>query len=184
MHPVQWRSLYEPQEMQAAFQDTRRFQGRTSITTANPWQRGQYRESVATRTVAARTGERRASPVQKSIQTELQDRRRHSTSRSNSFPPLRRSESKERPNQVSWKPQDSQLERENAELRAQLRRQEKEMTETEEMLQNLLSVKDRSPPPVIQTSPTPRQNILLPPSTNILARPVTAARYPNQKENY
>ncbi|KAH9363739.1 hypothetical protein HPB48_006759 [Haemaphysalis longicornis] len=65
MHPVQRRSLYEHQEMQAAFQDTRQLQGKDVY---------QYRDSVATRTVPARIGERRASPVQKSIQIELQDK--------------------------------------------------------------------------------------------------------------
>lgn len=104
----------------------------------------------------------------------------HSRSRSISFPPFQRSESKERPNQVSWKPQDSQLERENAELRAQLRRQEKEMKQIKEMLQNVLAVKDKSSPPVIQTSSIPRQNISLPPSTTSSRAP-SPQRVPRSK---
>ncbi|KAH9370627.1 hypothetical protein HPB48_008729 [Haemaphysalis longicornis] len=67
MHPVQWRSFHGHQEMQAAFRETRQFQGKDVY---------QYREPVATRTAAARTGERRASPVQKPIQIELQDRKK------------------------------------------------------------------------------------------------------------
>ncbi|KAH9379260.1 hypothetical protein HPB48_000237 [Haemaphysalis longicornis] len=137
------------------FQKPGNFKGRTSSTTENSWQRVQQQQEQA-------SGEYRQSRSR--FRSNSRTRSGHSRSRSNSFPPLRRSESKERPNQVSWKPQDSQLERENAELRAQLRRQEKEMTEIKEMLRNLLSVKARSPPPVIQTSPTPRQNISLPPS--------------------
>ncbi|KAH9379636.1 hypothetical protein HPB48_020039 [Haemaphysalis longicornis] len=49
--------------MQAAFRKIRQFQGKDVY---------QYREPVATRTAAARAGERRASPVQKSIQIYLQ----------------------------------------------------------------------------------------------------------------
>ncbi|KAH9365189.1 hypothetical protein HPB48_000470 [Haemaphysalis longicornis] len=86
------------------------FQRRTSTSTENPWQRGQQQQGQA-------SGEHRQSRSQ--FRSNSRSGRRHSRSRSNSFPPLRRSESKERPNQVSWKPQDSQLERENAELRAQ-----------------------------------------------------------------
>ncbi|KAH9365884.1 hypothetical protein HPB48_017276 [Haemaphysalis longicornis] len=108
------------------------FKGRTSTSTENPWQRGQQQQGQA-------SGEHRQSRSQ--FRSNSRTGRRHSRSRSNSFPPLRRSESKERPNQVSWKPQDSQLEKENAELRAQIRRQEKEMKEIKEMLQNLLSVR-------------------------------------------
>lgn len=82
-HPAKQRSFHGHQEMHAAFRETRPLRGKDVYPA--PQQRRQQQQGQA-------SGEHRQP-----------------RSRSNSFPPLRKPESKERPNQVSRKPQDSQL---------------------------------------------------------------------------
>ncbi|KAH9367421.1 hypothetical protein HPB48_021485 [Haemaphysalis longicornis] len=68
------------------------FKGRTSTSAKNPWQRGQQQQGQV-------SVEHRQSRSQ--FRSNSRTGRRHSRSRPNSFPPLRMSESKKRPKQVS-----------------------------------------------------------------------------------
>lgn len=97
------------------------------------------------------------SPSRSRSRSRTSSRQGRHRSRSVSFPPLPGQKDQNIEKQVSWRPQLSSLEKENAELRAQLTHQSREISELKQQLQALLR-RDHSPvmlPPVVQPRTRP-----------------------------
>ncbi|KAH9379685.1 hypothetical protein HPB48_012319 [Haemaphysalis longicornis] len=165
--------------MQAALRESRQLQGKDIY---------HYREPVAARTAAARTGERRASPLQKSIRIELQDRKRAQ------HKPLQdRKRAQQTPQEVRVRGTSKP-----GELVAAGRPVRQRKCGAQGTTKTAGEVNERNKKNATKCSrakgqgaPLSNSNLaytkgkyFATPFRDILASPVTAARYPDQKENY